>query len=450
MVMNFNLRNIHRVQDEIVTLDELNVSKDIIIKNARLFSPQDGLDQVGDVLINAGGIIEKIGRDIDGLMANVIDGHDLVLTTAFVDLHCHLREPGQTDKETIQSGLKAAAAGGFGVVCAMPNTSPTQDNAEVLQFVLNKTQESPVRLLPVAAMSQGRQGQQLTDFETLCKSGAVAFSDDGCSLQDDTLAAKAFETAASGGYLIMEHCEDALLTEGGQVNEGMIATRLGLKGIPAVAEENIIKRDIDNCRRFGTRLHICHISTSGAVALVRAAKKEGLKVTAEVTPHHLALDEKECLDYNTNAKVNPPLRAQKDIDALIIGLNDGTIDAIATDHAPHTAHEKDCEFAYAPFGISGLETAFALVNGLITAGRISLATAIKALSVNPSAILDLPCGMKVGQKANLVLLDLTEKWPVEVKDFKSRGHNTPLQGRKVQGRVKMTIADGEVAYKEIH
>jgi len=448
MVMNFKFGNFHRVQDEIVILNELDIGKEIIIKNVRLFSPVDGLDQVADLLINADGVIEKIGKNIDGMMSAVIDGHDLLLTPAFVDMHCHLREPGLTDKESIESGLKAAAAGGYRAVCSMPNTDPTIDSPETLKYIIDKSAENAVRLLPIAAVTQNRAGQVLNDFAALSAAGAVAFSDDGCSISDP-LSESAFRNAGNGGYLIMEHCEDPSLALGGQINEGMVATRLGLKGIPAAAEENILRRDLNLCSKYGTRLHICHLSTAGSVDLIREAKKSGLKVTAEVTPHHLTLDETECLGYNTNAKVNPPLRSRADIEALIEGLNDKTIDVIATDHAPHTINEKDCEFIFAPFGISGLETAWAAVNSLITGNKIGLETAINALSIQPSEILGLSAGIKVGQKANLVLLNLREKWPVEVKDFKSRGHNTPLAGRKVQGRVKMTIANGKVVYKEI-
>ncbi|MCL2475023.1 MAG: dihydroorotase [Chloroflexi bacterium] len=447
--MNFDFTKKERFKEERLLEKHLHLANDIIIKNARVYSPQDGLDEVTDVLVNADGIIEKIDKDISGFTANVLDAHDLVLTPAFIDLHCHLREPGFSHKETIESGTKAAAAGGFAVVCAMPNTNPAIDNVATIEYFLDRAEDASVYVLLIAAITKGREGQALSPMNALDQAGAIAFSDDGCSVSDAQIASLAFAYSQKSGKPIMEHCEEPSLAKDGQINDGIIATRLGLCGIPNAAEEVIVARDIALARQTGARLHICHISTAGAVELVRQAKKEGLKVTAEVTPHHLVLDESECLGYNTNAKVNPPLRSLKDREALIAGLNDGTIDAIATDHAPHTAHEKDCEFAYAPFGISGLETAFALVNSLIKDNKISLETAIRALTQKPAAILGIKSTIKVGEEANLVAFDMNEKWLVEAKDFKSKGHNTPLEGRTVQGRVKLTIAKGAVAYKEI-
>ena len=305
------------------------------------------------------------------MITTIIDAENLIACPGFIDLHCHLRDPGFEEKETIATGTRAAARGGFTTVCCMPNTEPPIDNRSVVDYVKNKAaQEGAVRVLPIGCITKGRKGEALAEMGELAQAGVVAFSDDGNPVMNSRLMRQALDYSRAFGLPVIEHCEDKVLAEGGQMNEGIISTRLGLAGMPAAAEESMVARDIALAELTGARLHIAHVSTAGSVELVRAAKRKGIKVTAEVTPHHLTLTEEKVMGYDTNAKVNPPLRTSKDIEALIQGLKDNTIDAIATDHAPHTEVEKLCEFAYAPFGISILETALGMLMGLVHEGKI--------------------------------------------------------------------------------
>ncbi len=425
----------------------------ILIKSGRLIDPAQGIDGKFDVAI-ADGKIAWIGNDAPPQGDyEVIDAAGQVVAPGFIDLHTHFRQPGFENKETIATGTKAAARGGFTTVCAMPNTNPAVDNRTVVDYVnCLASSEAVVRALPIGCISKGRKGESLADMGELADAGVIGFSDDGSSVPASRLLKQAMEYATALDLPIIEHCEDPSLADGGQVNEGIIATRLGLAGIPNSAEDIIVARDIALAKLTGAQLHLCHISTRGAVALVRAAKNDGVKVTAEVTPHHLTLTEELCLGYDTNAKVNPPLRTQADIDALIEGLLDGTIDAIATDHAPHTDNDKCCEFAMAPFGISGLETALGSLMKLVHSGRVPLAVIIEKLTAAPARIIGENHGisgsLKVGDPADVIIFDPDTDWTVDTSKFASKGKNTPLAGRTLKGKVMATICCGNIVHKE--
>jgi dihydroorotase len=425
----------------------------ILIKNGRLIDPAQHIDGKFDVAI-ADGKIAWVGNGAPPKGDyEVIDGEGQIVAPGFIDLHTHLRQPGFENKETIATGTKAAALGGFTTVCAMPNTSPAVDNRAAVDYVkCVASNEAMIRVLPIGCITKGRKGETLAELGELAAAGVIGFSDDGSSVPTSRLLKQAMEYATALDLPIIEHCEDASLANGGQVNEGIIATRLGMAGIPNAAEETIVARDISLAKLTGARLHLCHISTRGAVALIRTAKADGVKVTAEVTPHHLMLTEELCLSYDTNAKVNPPLRTQSDIDALIVGLLDGTIDAIATDHAPHSENDKCCEFAMAPFGISGLETAFGSLMKLVHRGKVPLAVILEKLTAAPVRIIGLDHGvtgnLRVGTPADVVILDPDAEWMVDTAKFASKGKNTPLAGKNLKGKVMVTIVCGNIAYKE--
>jgi dihydroorotase len=332
----------------------------------------------------------------------------------------------------------------------MPNTQPAIDNQSVVNFIRETAARvGVVRVLPIGSITRARKGEYLSDMGEMAQAGVVGFSDDGNSVMNSRLMRQGMEYSRAFNLPIMEHCEDQKLTEGGQMNEGIVATRLGLAGMPEAAEDSIVARDIALTALTGSRLHICHLSTQGSLELVRRAKQKGMKISAEVTPHHLTLSEEKVMGYDTNAKVNPPLRTQDDIQALIEGLKDGTIDAIATDHAPHTRVEKLVEFAEAPFGISGLETALASLMELVHTGKIGLPLLIAKLTCGPAAILGLQTGtLKVGSQADLILIDPGKEWVVNPDIFASKGKNTPLAGQKLKGKVMMTFYQGNLVYKE--
>jgi dihydroorotase len=426
--------------------------KNILIINGRLIDPSQGLDGKFN-LATAGGKVVWVGKGKPEGDYEVIDATGQVVAPGFIDLHTHLRQPGFEEKETIATGTGAAARGGFTTVCAMPNTNPAIDNRALVDYVkCVASSEAVVRVLPIGCISKGRKGETLAELGELAEAGVIGFSDDGSSVPNSRLGKQAMEYATGLGLPIIEHCEDPSLAEGGQVNEGIVATRLGLAGIPNAAEEAIVARDIALAKLTGARLHLCHISTKGAVALIRAAKLEGVQVTAEVTPHHLTMTEELCLGYDTNAKVNPPLRTQTDIEALIVGLLDGTIDAIATDHAPHTINDKCCEFAMAPFGISGLETAIGSLMKLVHSGKIPLAIAVEKLTAAPARIIGNKHGisgsLKVGDAADIVIFDPDAEWAVDTSQFASKGKNTPLAGQTLRGKVTTTIFGGNIVYQE--
>jgi len=425
----------------------------ILIKNGRIIDPASGTDNVADLLIE-NGLVTGINKDISREKTEkVIDATGKVVCPGFIDLHVHLREPGFEGKETIESGCKAAAAGGFTSICPMPNTNPAADCLPVIDFIKNTaTKVSLIRVLPIAAITKGRKGQELSPMGELAEAGVVGFSDDGDYVSSSSLLLNALLYSRTFDLPIMEHCEDACLAEGGLMNEGLLACRLGLKGITNATEEIAVNRDIALAKESGGRLHLCHISTAGSVELVRQAKAAGIRVSAEVTPHHLTLTEAEVNGYNTSAKVNPPLRTQTDIEALIAGLKDGTIDAIATDHAPHTRNDKLCEFGLAANGISGLETALASLMGLVHSGKLSLSLLIEKLTLGPQQVLGEKYqnigNLKAGSCADVVIFDPDEEWTVDTAKFFSKGKNTPLEGRKLKGRVKTTIACGQIVYQQ--
>ena len=429
--------------------------KPILIKDARIIDPSQKIDSTGSILI-AEGKIAWLGTGDQKPATNgheVVVAKNLIAAPGFIDLHCHLRDPGLEEKETIASGTLAAARGGFTTVCCMPNTEPAIDNRSIIDYVKTKaTSEGVVRVLPIGCITRGRKGEALADMGEMASAGAVAFSDDGSPVMNSRLMRQALDYSLAFGLPVIEHCEDKVLAENGQMNEGIISTRLGLPGIPAAAEESMVARDIALAELTGARLHIAHVSTSGSVEMVRAGKQKGIRVTCEVTPHHLTLSEEMVMGYNTNAKVNPPLRTRRDIEALIEGLKDGTIDAIATDHAPHTSLEKLCEFAYAPFGISMLETAFGMLMGLIQAGKIDLNLLISKMTWEPANILGDKFGklgrLVVGNPADIVLIDPEKEWIVDPASFASKGQNTPLGGAKLKGKVVTTIFQGKVVFRE--
>lgn len=437
------------------------MSDSLAIRGGRIIDPANGIDAVGDVLI-ADGHVAAVGPDAGREAAQAIDARGLVVCPGLVDIHCHLREPGFEHKETIATGTLAAARGGFTTLCAMPNTQPPVDTAATVEFVLRTAAaQGTVRVLPIGCVSAGRQGKELAELAELAEAGVVAFSDDGDPVADPHLMRRALEYASmlgpalssSKGLPVIDHCEDKALSAGGVMHEGWVAARLGLPGIPAAAEEAMVARDIALAELTGSRLHLAHVSTAGSLELIRQAKRRGLPVTAEATPHHLTLTHEAVLAYDSNAKVNPPLRSRRDVEALIEGLLNGTIDAIATDHAPHAVEDKLCEFDQAAFGISGLETALALCLSLLHEGRISLPMLIEKLTIGPVRALGLDRRIEglgtlsVGSPGDVCLFDPEEEWTVEPERFASKGKNTPLAGRRLRGRVAATVYGGRVVYQ---
>jgi dihydroorotase len=432
--------------------------KSILINGARIIDPSQNFNESGGLLIDDGKIV-WIGKQSQKPPFNLpppdtaIEADGLIASPGFIDLHCHLRDPGFEEKETIATGTLAAARGGFTTVCCMPNTEPAIDSQAVIDYVKKKAgTEGSVRVLPIGCITKGRKGESLAEMGELFQAGVVACSDDGKPVASSRLMRQALEYSRTFELPLIEHCEDKSLTEGGQMNEGIISTRLGLAGIPAAAEEIMVARDIALAELTGARLHIAHLSTAGSVELVRAAKKKGIRVTSEVTPHHLTLTEENVMGYNTNAKVNPPLRTKKDIQALVEGLKDNTIDAIATDHAPHCEVEKLCEFGYAPFGISMLETALGLLMGLVHEERINIGLLISKLTLEPAGIISPKYGrlgsLEVGSPADIALIDPDREWVVDPRTFVSKGKNTPLSGTKLKGKVVATFFEGKMVYQD--
>lgn len=434
----------------------MNRIKPLLIKNGRIIDPAQGIDDIRNLLITEGKVA-WLGDGTTNLPSSsyeIYDAENLIVCPGFIDLHCHLREPGYEQKETIATGSRAAAKGGFTTICCMPNTKPPLDNAEILGYVKSiAAKDSPVRVLPIGCITLGRKGETATDMVAMAKAGAVAFSDDGDTVTDVTVLARAFENSLIINLPVIEHCENNVMSAGGQINEGEIARRLKLKGIPAEAEASIVKRDVELARTTGGKLHIAHVSTAESVAIIRRAKAEGINVTAEVTPHHLTLTEIMALGYNTNAKVNPPLATKKDSNALMEGLKDGTIDAIATDHAPHSKIDKDCDFTKAAFGISGFETALGSLMNLVHNGQLSLNLVIEKLTTGPVKVLGNTFknigSLAVGNPAELTIFNPELSWVVDTDKFVSKGKNTPLAGATLKGRVVLTIYGGDIVYKEV-
>jgi len=425
-----------------------STSQNIVLKGGRLFHPGMGIDRIADVAIEAGKI-KHIGTIPGDFLADVIDCSGLTITPGLFDMHVHLREPGFEHKETVRTGCSAAASGGFTGIACMPNTNPATDNPGVVEFIRNQAKDIPVEVHPIAATTKGRKGETLTEMGELTAIGVTAFSDDGSPIASADLMRRALEYSNMLGAIIIEHCEEPSMTSGSIMHEGAVSTRLGLTGWPAVAEEIAIERNIQLAEYTGARLHCAHVSTARGVELIRNAKDRGVKVTAEVTPHHLSLDCSILENYDSEYKVNPPLRESTDIAALISALADGTIEAIATDHAPHAHDEKEVEIALAPFGMLGLETAFGVINTeLIKTGRITLGRAIDAMAVQPRRLLSLPAiEFAEGAVANLTILDLDEHWVVERDELNSKSHNTPFHGWKLTGKARGIYNNGKLWYR---
>jgi dihydroorotase len=442
---------------------------DLLIKGARVLDPTNGADSKADVLVKAG-LIADIGPSLPDLPGvAVIHAYGLTLTAGFIDLHCHLRDPGFEYKETISTGAMAAAKGGFSTVCCMPNTVPAIDCKAVADYVNERAgADSVVNVMPIACVTRGRKGQELVDMSELAGAGVVGFSDDGDPVASSRMMRCALEYTRPLKAVIMDHCEDKALTEGASMHEGWVSARLGLKGMPSAAEDIIVARDLALAALVGGRIHICHVSTSSAADLIRRAKDKGVNVTCECTPHHLCLTEewviggKTLLEgvsplvsrgpFDTNAKTNPPLRSKSDVEALITALRDGTIDAIATDHAPHAEADKVCEFGEAAFGIIGFETAFGSLMSLVHSGRLELSTLIARMTSGPANVIGHRLGrrgfLRAGMAADITLCDLDRDWTVDPLEFASKGRNTPLAGLILKGKIMATIVSGCIAYRD--
>jgi dihydroorotase len=426
------------------------VIRPILIQGGRVIDPSRGSDGVADVYLTDGKVA-AVGSNIVGEEGTlVIPAAGKVVAPGLIDLHVHLREPGQEDQETVATGAMAAAAGGFTAVCAMPNTDPVVDNQGTVGFIVSQAQRAAkARVYPIGAISLGQRGEKLAEFGELVGAGAVAVSDDGKPVMSSHLMRTALEYARTFSIPVADHCEDLALAEGGAMHEGIVATRLGLKGIPAAAEEIMVARDIILAELTGGHVHLCHMSTRGSVELIRRGKERGIRVTAEATPHHFTLTHDACEGYNTNAKMNPPLRENADREAIRQGLRDGTLDVIASDHAPHHYDAKEREFDDAPNGILGLETALGLaISELVETGLMSLSDLLLRMSTQPARIFNLPGGsLGIGAPADVVVFDPKARWTVDPSRFHSRSRNTPFGGRSLTGRAEVTIVRGRVVYQ---
>ena len=439
-----------------------------LIAGGRVIDPANGRDDVADVLI-ADGVIKAVDRSIpaeslDGEV-RVIRADGMTVCPGFIDIHTHLREPGFEYKETIATGAAAAARGGFTTICAMPNTDPAIDNAAMVDYVLSRAATTPVRVKVIGCVTKGRAGRELADMEELIDAGVVAFSDDGDPVHDAGLMRLALTYSRGLGAPITNHCQDHALCPGGEMSEGWVSSRLGLAGIPAVAEEAMVSRDIALAELTGGRLHLAHLSSAGSVAMVRQAKERGIPVTAEVCPHHLLLTDEWAMGvkgnpvasagamaYDTSTKVYPPLRTDADVAACVVGLADGTIDCVATDHAPHDRVSKECTYHDAAFGISVLETALGTVLATVHDGAISLSDMVERMTTGPARVLGDGFGKYAGltpeTPADAVIFDPEALWTVDVNDFVSMGRNTPLDGVQLRGRVAATLVNGKVVFEE--
>ncbi len=444
-------------------MSELSAS--ILIRGGRILDPARGVDSVGDVLVKDGRIA-AVGERIDGRGAQVIDAKGLVVCPGLVDIHCHLRDPGFEYKETIETGTRAAARGGFTTVCCMPNTQPPIDSRATVEYIQRTAAATAsARVLPVGCVSKGRRGEELAEMGDLAEAGVVAFSDDGSPVANAELMRRALEYSRALGLPVSDHCQDPALAHNGVMHEGWVAARLGLRGEPAAAEETMVARDIALAELTGAHVHIAHVSAAGSVELIRQAKARGVHVTAEATPHHLRLTHElvmsssslpDGLAYDTNAKVAPPLRTADDVAACVEGLRDGTIDAIATDHAPHAPVDKLCEFDDAPFGMIGFETALALMLSLVHEGKIDLPMLLHRMTAGPAAAFGLERhdglsglgSLAAGAPGDMLVFDPNAEWTVDPERFASKGRNTPLAGRVLRGQVVATIFGGHAVFSK--
>jgi dihydroorotase len=427
----------------------------LLLTGARIIDPAQNIDARMDIFLKDGKIA-KIGTNLakstkskdSEEITKIIDLAGMILVPGLIDMHTHLREPGFEYKETIASGAAAAVAGGFTSIACMPNTSPINDNRSLTEFIRRKATEAALaNVFPIGAISKKSEGSQLTEFWDLKDAGIVALSDDGKPVMDAALMRRAMEYAYSLQLPVISHCEDTNLSANGLMNEGYYSTILGLNGIPGIAEEAMVARDILIAEFTKTAVHIAHVSTAGSVRLIRNAKERGLKVTAETAPHYFTLTDESLQGYDTNFKINPPLRNGQDLKAIKEGLADGTIDVIACDHAPHGRTDKEVEFEYAANGISGLETSLSLSLNLISSKTLNWPELIARMSVNPARILNLPKGtLETGADADITVIDPLLKWTVDVQAFRSRGKNSPFNGRQMQGKAILTIVGGDIKY----
>ncbi|MDD5533497.1 MAG: dihydroorotase [Syntrophales bacterium] len=421
----------------------------LLLKGGRIIDPLRKIDKIADLLVDGGKVV-RIETNIEDPGADIYDAGGMWIVPGLIDMHTHLREPGYEYKESIRTGCEAAVAGGFTAVACMPNTNPVNDTRSVTEYIIRQAALAGIaRVYPVAAATRGSEGRVLSEFGDLKEAGAVAFSDDGKPVVDSAVMRYAMEYAASFGALVISHCEDATLSADGLMNEGRISTELGLKGIPSIAEDIPVARDIAIAEYTGTSVHIAHVSTAGAVRIIREAKKRGVRVTAETAPHYFSLSDEALREFDTNLKMNPPLRSTEDVAAMKEALRDGTIDVIATDHAPHSSIEKDVEFEYAANGIIGLETSLALSLNLVREGVLSPADLVRKMSSNPAAVLGVRGGtLGIGAEADITVIDPNRPWTVDVRIFRSKSRNSPFHGWKMEGKAVLTIVGGAIKYRE--
>ena len=420
----------------------------ILIKNGRLINPSENLDKVMDIFVEDG-IIKEKAESIEKQADTVIDAAGCYVMPGLIDLHVHFRDPGLTYKEDIETGSKAAAKGGFTTVCCMPNTKPVVDNVETVKYIIEKGEKTGLtNVLPVGAVTKNMAGVEITDVEELKKAGICAISEDGKSVMNSGVYRKAMKNDAKANVPVLAHCEDINLVEGGVINLGDKSSELGVKGISNAVEDVIAMRDIMLAKETGATLHLCHCSTKDSVEMVKRAKEEGIKVTAEVCPHHFSMCSDDITSNDGNFKMNPPLRAREDMEALIKGLQDDIMDVISTDHAPHSAEEKAKDLEHAPFGIVGLETSVALtVTNLVKKGYLTPMQMAAKMSYNPAKVLGIPKGtLDEGKIADITIIDPDKEYTIDVNTFESKGKNTPFDGYKVSGEVEYTILNGKVVY----
>ncbi|MFA6600547.1 MAG: dihydroorotase [Candidatus Omnitrophota bacterium] len=419
--------------------------KNLIIRNAHIVDPFHKTDEVLDLQLKDKKIVQ-IGKGLEDPEAETLDAKGLHLLPGLIDLHVHFREPGYEQKETIETGCEAAIAGGFSACVVMPNTKPACDNAQMVKYQIERGKSCGFNLFPAGALTQGREGKKISEMAEMKAAGAVAVTDDGDWLQDSGVARRVYEYAATYDLVVMSHAEDKNLSQNGVMNEGVVSTRLGLRGRPNASEDAATSRDIELARLTGCRLHLCHVSTAGAVEMIRRAKADGLKITSEATPHHIRLIDAIFQSYDTNYKMNPPLRTESDRLAVIRGLEDGTIDAIATDHAPHAVEEKDQDIEVAPNGVIGLESSLAVVLTELYHGRKwNLADIVRKMSLGPSDIIGKPQFGRLtrGELANFILVDIQREWVFGVEAIRSKSRNSCFLGEKLKGRVMMSVLNGK-------
>ncbi len=421
----------------------------LLIKNGRIIDPASNWDQVADLMM-VDGLITGMGENLSASDAELFDASGMVVAPGFLDIHVHLREPGFEHAETIESGAKAAAAGGFTSVCCMPNTSPVNDNATVTSYIIERAKrQAVVNVYPIGAITKGSMGEELANIGSMVQAGVVAISDDGKPVMNSRIMRRAMETAKSFGIPVIDHCEDLNLSAGGDMHEGLVSTKLGLRGIPSCSEDVMVARDLILAELTGVRYHVAHISTERSVKMVAYAKLKGMAVSCEATPHHFALTDDQMAAYDSNYKMKPPLRCCGDVDAVINGIADGVIEVLATDHAPHAGSEKMQEFERCPFGITGLETAIGLtLERLVHPGKITLKHMVELYTTNPARVMNLPKGrLAVGESADVTIFSTGHEWTYDVNQTYSKSKNSPFHGHKFKGGPVATVVGGKFVWK---